>query len=162
MKKILIGSVVILSLIIACGTSNAQVSVSVNIGLQPEWGPVGFDYVEYYYIPQYEVYYYVPKREFVYLDGGKWIFASALPRRFGTVDLYTPYKVVINEPEPYKHFKEDQVKYASYKNAGRKQEVIRDSKDPKYVEARNKNKSNHGNVKEGAAPKEKAAGRRSL
>jgi hypothetical protein len=146
-----------MSLFLTHAISNAQVSVSVNIGIQPDWGPVGFDYVEYYYIPQYEVYYYVPKHQFIYLEGSRWIFATALPPRFGTIDLYSPYKVVINEPKPWLHFKEHQAKYATYKGGGQKQEAIRDSKDPKYVEARNKNKSNQKNVKEQAAPKEKAA-----
>jgi len=136
MRKVLFSSAIILSLVVNFGTLNAQVSVSINIGLQPEWGPVGYDYVDYYYMPQYEVYYYVPERKFVYLDGGRWIFVSALPRRYGTVNLFSAYKVVINEPKAYMHFNDHKVKYAKYKGGGEKQIVIRDSKDPKYTEAR--------------------------
>ena len=142
MKNSFIKSAITLVLIFCFARSFAQVSVNVNIGLQPDWGPVGYDYVEYYYIPQYEVYYYVPKREFVYLEGDHWIFASALPARFGRVDLYSPYKVVINEPKPYLHFKEHEVKYAKYKGGGERQEIIRDSKDPKYSESRKKEGNN--------------------
>jgi len=148
MKNILFSGAFILVLVFTFGTSGAQVSVSVNIGLQPVWGPVGYDYVDYYYMPQYEAYYYVPERKFVYLDGGRWIFATALPPRFGTVDLYSTYKVVINEPKAYMHFNDDKVKYAKYKGGGERQVVIRDSKDPKYAEARNH--PDHGNDK--AAP----------
>jgi len=68
MKKILIGSIMLLMIAATAETSNAQVSVSVNIGCN-RIGDVGFDYVEYYYIPEYEVYYYVPNRQFVYFDG---------------------------------------------------------------------------------------------
>jgi len=136
MKKLLINSIILLIMIATASTSNAQVSVSVNIGLQPDWGPVGYDYVEYYYIPEYEIYYYVPKHQFVYFDGGQWIFVSTLPPRYKTVNLYTTYKVVVNEPKAYVHFDQDKVKYAKYKGSSEKQVVIRDSKDPKYKEAR--------------------------
>ena len=144
MRKILFSSAIILSFVFTFATSNAQISVNVNIGVQPEWGPVGYDYVDYYYMPQYEVYYYVPERKFVYLDGGRWIFATALPPRFGTVNLFSTYKVVVNEPKAYLHFKEHKVKYATYKGDGGKQVVIRDSKDPKYVQARNHQDHDNG------------------
>ena len=94
-------------------TSKAQ--VSVNIGLQPDWGPVGYDRVDYYYLPDIETYYYVPKKQYIYLDGGRWVFRSALPGRWGGYNLYNGYKVVINEPRPYLHFDNHKVKYAKYK-----------------------------------------------
>ncbi len=146
MKKIVFSSAIILSLVFTYGTSSAQVSLSVNIGLQPEWGPVGYDYVDYYYFPQYEAYYFVPKRQFVYLNNGRWLFANSLPRRYGTVNLFSSYKVVINEPNAYKHHNDHKVKYVKYKGGGEKQEIIRDSKDAKYVKAREAQK--RGNAKE--------------
>lgn len=112
--------------------SHAQVHVSVNIGSQPLWGPTGYDVVEYYYLPDLQTYYYVPSRQFIYLNGGNWVFARSLPARYRGYDLYSGYKVVINEPKPYLHFDKHKVKYASYKGAKGKQVVIRDSKDPKY------------------------------
>lgn len=129
---------------------NAQ--VTVNISAQPVWGPVGYSYVEYYYMPQYEVYYSVPKAQFVYLDGGNWIFASALPPRFGTVNVYNTYKVVINQRTPYLSHNSYKVKYAKYKGGGYKQVVIRDSKEPKYYVV--KGHPNYGQAKKDApAPK---------
>lgn len=133
---------------------NAQVSVSVNISSQPLWGPVGYSHVEYYYLPQYEVYYSVPRAQFVYLDGGNWIFASALPPRFGTVNVYNTYKVVINQPTPYLYYKTHKVKYAKYKGGSYKQAVIRDSKEPKYYVV--KGHPNYGQAKK-AAPAPKAS-----
>lgn len=130
----------------------AQVSVQVNIGLQPVWGPVGYDYVEYYYLPDYEVYYHVPTARFVYFDAGNWMFAAALPPRFGTINYYNCYKVVINQPQAYLLFKTHKVKYATYKGGGHKQVVIRDSRDSKYYVV--KGHPNHGQGKKNvvAAP----------
>ena len=113
-------------------SSKAQVNVSINIGSQPLWGPVGYDAVEYYYLPDVQAYYYVPRHQFIYLSGGNWVFASNLPAAYRSYDLYSGYKVVINEPKPYLHFATHKVKYAKYKGWKGKQGVIRDSRDPKY------------------------------
>lgn len=113
-------------------TSKAQVNVNVNIGAQPLWGPTGYDVVEYYYLPDLQMYYYVPSQQFVYLSGGKWRFTTSLPARYRSYDLYSSYKVVINEPKPYRHFTTHKVKYGKYKGVKGKQVIIRDSKDPKY------------------------------
>ena len=71
----------ILFTLIAAGSfigkpASAQVNVNINIGAQPVWGPVGYDYVEYYYMPGIESYYYVPTRQFIYLTNGRWIFSK--------------------------------------------------------------------------------------
>ena len=59
MKKIFImASMVLASAYL--NSSNAQISLSVNIGAQPSWDPTGYDHVEYYYIPDIQCYYYVP------------------------------------------------------------------------------------------------------
>jgi hypothetical protein len=102
MKKILM-MLSISILLFGFISSNAQVrmNVNVNIGQQPAWGPRGYDYVEYYYLPEVDAYYYVPAREFVYLDHGRWISASSLPYTYRDYDLYRGYKVVVNEPKPY-------------------------------------------------------------
>jgi hypothetical protein len=113
-------------------SSKAQVSVSVNIGAQPQWGPAGYASVDYYYLPDIECYYYVPRRQFVYMSGPNWVFSYDLPSRYRGYDLYGGYKVVINEPKPYLQFATHKVKYGNYKGAKGKQVVIRDSKDPKY------------------------------
>jgi hypothetical protein len=112
--------------------SKAQVNVNVNIGAQPLWGPAGYDVVDYYYLPDLQMYYYVPSHQFIYLNGSNWVFVRNLPARYRGYDLYSGYKVVINEPKPYLHFDAHKVKYANYKGAKGKQVIIRDSKDPKY------------------------------
>lgn len=127
MKKILLlGTLVIGSCLFK--TASAQVSVSVNIGTQPAWGPYGYDYAEYYYMPDIEAYYWVPRRQFVYLNGGNWVFSSSLPGRCNNYDLYSGYKVVINEPNPWMRFNDHRVRYSPYCHRN-DQIVIRDRRD---------------------------------
>jgi hypothetical protein len=128
-------------------SSKAQVNVSVNIGMQPLWGPVGYDVVEYYYLPDVQAYYYVPRRQFVYLSGGNWVFGYNLPVAYRSYDLYSGYKVVINEPRPYLHFASHKVKYAKYKGWKGKQGAIRDSRDPKYYVVKGHPGHGGGNAK---------------
>src|SRR5687768_8792210 len=143
MKK----AILILLVIAGCLTqrsATAQVSVNVNIGAQPVWGPVGYNYVEYYYIPDIEAYYYVPSRRFIYLNNGSWIFASSLPYRYRGYDIYSGYKVVINEPRPYLHYRTHKVKYAKYKGNNGRQGIIKNSNEPKYYVVKGHPKYNGG------------------
>ena len=69
MKKwILIGLIGILGWVTDANQSSAQVRINVNIGAQPLWGPIGYQHVDYYYLPDIESYYYVPTRQFIYLS----------------------------------------------------------------------------------------------
>ncbi len=36
------------------GSVKAQVAVTVNLGLAPMWGPVGYSSARYYYLPDVE------------------------------------------------------------------------------------------------------------
>jgi len=112
--------------------TDAQVSVNINIGAQPLWGPIGYDYVDYYYLPDIEVYYYVPRRQYIYMSNGHWVFMTTLPARYRSYDLYRGYKVVINEPRPWLHLQAHKVKYAKFKGNNGRQGVIVNSHDPKY------------------------------
>lgn len=103
-----------------------QVSVNININTQPDWAPIDYDYVEYYYIPNLEIYYNVKYQKYIYFDNGKWIWVRALPARYAYYNFYTGYKVVINESQPYLHFKTHKVKYAKYKNHYGKQKPRKD------------------------------------
>src|SRR5512147_2960422 len=115
MKKIILVLALAVGFIIISKPASAQISVNINIGAQPAWGPVGYDYVEYYYLPDIEVYYYVPRHQYVYLSNGRWIFSASLPYRYRSYDLYRGYKVVINEPRPYMHFQTHRAEYARYR-----------------------------------------------
>jgi hypothetical protein len=132
MKKIFILSAILLSVV--CYKAEAQVSVHINIGRQPVWGPPGYDYVNYYYLPDYDVYYDVPRGLFVYFDLGRWNFGPSLPPRYGHYDLYHSYKVVINDRDPWLRHNYYRSHYEGYR--GRHQPVIRDSHDERYFAGR--------------------------
>ncbi len=112
------------------GTACAQ-HLSINIGVQPVWGPVGYDHVEYYYLPDIDAYYYVPQHQFIYLEGGQWRRSENLPGRYGKFDLYNSHKVVVNERTPYRHSQVYRDKYGSFKGA-HDQQPIRDSHETRY------------------------------
>ena len=136
--------------------TNAQVKVNVNIGVpvprvnidvQPLWGPVSYDHVDYYYMPEYDIYYNAPRAQFVYRKGNKWIYVNSLPNEYRNVNLYSTYKVVINDPNPYNKHDYYSKKYKGYKKHHSKQGSIRDSEDSKYKNNNKDVKSNNGNMK---------------
>lgn len=110
LKLIVIGIVVLLT-----GVAKAQVSVNINIGSPPQWGPVGYTEVRYYYLPDVEAYYDIQSSMFIYYGGGVWIHRSTLPEQYRAYDLYGGYKVVMTDyrgEEPYTNFHEYKRKYA--------------------------------------------------
>lgn len=92
-------------------TANAQVSLNINIGAQPNWGPRGYDYVEYYYMPDIRTYYHVPSRRYVYYEGNRWVHRTSLPRAYRGYNLHKGRKVVINEARPYLRHNVYQTRY---------------------------------------------------
>lgn len=118
----------ILLVLLIGGLASAQkadAQVNINLGLQPAWGPTGYQYVDYYYMPDIETYYYVPSKQFIYLNNGKWVYSAGLPSRYRTYNLYNGYKVVVNEPKPYLQHATYKVKYAKFKGANGKQKSIK-------------------------------------
>lgn len=91
-KLITIGIVIFLS-----NTAKAQVSINVNIGSPPLWGPVEHNDVQYYYLPDVEAYYDVPSAMFIFYEGGIWIHRAHLPHRYRHYDLYNGYKVILTD-----------------------------------------------------------------
>ena len=101
-------------------TLNAQTSISINFNLesQPVWGPTGYDYVEYYYLPDIDIYYDVSQSRYYFYDSSKqgWRYSSNLPSRYRNYDLYNSYKVVVNEKKPWRNHNSYKSKYSAYKN----------------------------------------------
>ena len=94
--------------------TQAQVSINVNIGTPPAWGPAGYSQMEYYYLPDIEAYYDVRASQFIYFGGGKWVRTTYLPRQYRNYDLYGGYKVVLTDYHgrtPYTYFDRHRVKY---------------------------------------------------
>ncbi|PST82855.1 hypothetical protein C7T94_09460 [Pedobacter yulinensis] len=137
MKKFI---VFILFSVAAVAGTKAQVNVNINIGSQPVWGPAGYDYAEYYYLPDIESYYDVPRRQFVYLSNGRWIFSAGLPPAYRGYDLYSGYKVVLNSPRPYRYFSDHRMAYSKYKGY-RGQAVIKNKGKVKYYAPRGQSKN---------------------
>ncbi len=129
MKKIVLSMLFASASLAIVNTSKAQVGVNINIGTQPEWGPTGYDYAEYYYLPDIESYYYVPKHQFVYYSGNRWVFSSALPPTYANYNLYSGYKVVVNKHNAYRYFNDDRVRYVRYKNYNDRQVIIKNKHD---------------------------------
>lgn len=137
MKKIIIVLSILLSgFIVQPAAAQIRVSLNFNVNTQPVWGPVGYDHVEYYYLPDIDAYYYVPGRQYVYQQRGRWIFSTSLPPMYRNYDLYNGYKVVINEPRPYLNAAVYRTRYSNYKG-NNSQEMIRNSRDSKYFENKN-------------------------
>jgi hypothetical protein len=132
MKKLFFALSVMMVSFTSVNNASAQINLSVNIGSQPLWGPTGYDHVEYYYLPDVDAYYYVPSGQYVYLQGNRWVWTSSLPSQYRNFDLYNAYKVVMNNRRPYLLHDQHLKTYKNYKNNGRKQTIIRDSRDSKY------------------------------
>ena len=146
MKKMILCAVITLSTVsFQQAAAQARVNVNVNIGSQPDWGPAGYDYVDYYYMPDIETYYYVPTRQFIYLSGGNWVFAYGLPPAYRSYNLYNGYKVVVNQPRAYQYYSTHKVKYAKYKGY-RGQGYIKNNKG-KYKSYGNNGHRGHGKSK---------------
>lgn len=109
---------------ITVNSLHAQVSVNVNIGTPPAWGPVGYTDVRYYYLPDLEMYYDINASSYIYISNGNWIRARSLPRAYRNYDLYNEYKVVLNDyrgDRPYDNYKTHKVKYGKgYKGKSQK------------------------------------------
>jgi hypothetical protein len=126
------------------GSIHAQVSVSVNIGSPPPWGPAGYAEVEYYYLPDVQAYYDIRASRFIYFGSGRWVRSRYLPRQYRNYDLYSGYKVVLTDyhgDRPYIHYKNHKVKYfKGYK--GKPQRTIGQKHDNR---GDYDNRGDHGN-----------------
>ncbi len=135
LKLIAAGFILFLS-----SNSQAQVSVNVNIGTAPSWGPSGYTNVDYYYIPDIESYYDIRLSQFIYFNNGEWVHSRKLPKYYTNYDLYHGYKVVLTDYHgraPYKYFKNHKVKYyKGYK--GKPQKMIGYKNDDHYENQKDK------------------------
>ena len=145
--KLIIAGIILLA---SANTMQAQVSVNVNIGSPPAWGPAGYSAVDYYYLPDIQAYYDLRATQFIYFGGGKWIRSRNLPHQYRNYNLYNGYKVVLNDyhgSRPYSNFKTHKAKYyKGYK--GKPQKSIgssRSNNNKVYKSSGNKGNGNNGN-----------------
>lgn len=147
MKKLVLFAAVLMVSLFSINNAKAQVSLNINIGAQPVWGPTGYDHVDYYYFPDIDAYYNVPSAQYIYSNGGRWVWGSSLPAQYRNFDLYRAYKVVINEPKPYLRNNIYVTRYSKYKNYGGHQTIIRDSRETKYYVVKGHPKHNQRPIK---------------
>ncbi len=125
----------------------AQVSVNVQIGSQPSWGPSGYSNVNYYYLPDVQSYYDIRASQFIFFSKGKWYKSSHLPIQYRNYDLYNGYKVVLTNYKgnrPYAYFNDHKVKYfKGYKGKPQKSISHRDNDHHKSKENKNRGKGNN-------------------
>ncbi|WP_426485466.1 hypothetical protein [Flavobacterium sp. 2] len=132
--------------------AQAQVSVNVNIGTPPNWGPVGYDNSRYYYLPDIDVYYDINQSVFISDNNGRWVRAKRLPDRYRNYDLYSGYKVVLNDyrgDAPYTYHSKHRAEYPKgyhgkpQKNRGEKPEKHNNGKHKGNDKHSNKNHDHH-------------------
>jgi len=149
MKKVFLAAAMLFScFLVKSASAQVHVSFGVNIGSQPEWGPVGYDHADYYYMPDIGVYYDVPAHQYIYQSDGVWVRRGYLPPRWQNYDLYHGYKVVVNEPRPWRRDGDFRARYAGYRDR-HDQVIIRDSHDDRYRNHWHDNGRHEGQRKHG-------------
>lgn len=145
MKKLVFASVLFVSVFFAQG----QVSINVNIGTPPNWGPQGYDDSRYYYLPDIDIYYDVVKSQYISDNNGKWVRESKLPSRYRNYDFYSGYKVVLTDYKgdtPYSYHTKHRTNYP--KGYQGKPQKNRGSKpEKKYSDNQQKSKRENSNSK---------------
>lgn len=139
MKKLLY-TIVFIGTVVFAQSSTAQISIQINIGSQPQWGPSGYDYARYYYLPAYDMYYDIQRGYYVYWDYNRWVQMPVLPARYANIDLYRTYKVVLNDTNPWLQHNNNRNRYYGYAS-NKKQVNIREYNN------RNNRYSNNGKGK---------------
>lgn len=144
--KVLIGLLFLTTLILK--DSQAQSKAANNISNQPVWGPIGYNYARFYYLPELDMYYDVNQRNYIYQENKQWIYINHLPNRFRNYDLFKGYKVVLNNDHPFQNNANHIIKYKSYKN-NHQQAAIIYSNDKKYHVIKGHPRNNDTNGKNG-------------
>ncbi|MFA9188231.1 hypothetical protein AAGV33_09180 [Flavobacterium sp. FBOR7N2.3] len=118
-------------ILFAASTSQAQVSVNVNIGrpvvVRPAWVPRQHVNVDFYYLPEIQTYYDVNSSLYVYLDNGNWCRTRYLPVRYRGYDLHHARRIELrgyHGSRPYSYYNNHKVKY--YNNSHHNRRYVED------------------------------------
>src|SRR3970040_1457325 len=134
LKRIAVGIILLVS-----STTQAQVSVSLNIGTAPSWGPSGYAEAEYYYLPDVQAYFDIRASQFIYFGSGRWVRSRYLPRQYRNYDLNSGYKVVLNDyhgNRPYSNYHNDRVRYYKGYRGGNHRVIGQRYDDRRYSQKR--------------------------
>jgi hypothetical protein len=98
--------------------SEAQVRFSIQIGA-PVYRQSWCDYDDdYYYMPDYDVYYNVRRSMYVYPEGGTWVYAPALPARYGGCSYTSARYFRIHDRAPFNRHDFYRERYRVANNGG--------------------------------------------
>ncbi len=103
-------------ILLVSSTSNAQISINLNIGNTPApryHNNVNLA-VSYYYLPDIETYFDARANVYVYLERGNWTRSRNLPYRYRDYDARNCYRVALNDyhgNRPYNNFYNDRSRY---------------------------------------------------
>ena len=121
----------------ALNAQSISINVHVNLDRQPAWGPSGYDFAAFYYFPAINVYYDVNKELFYYLNRRKWVASYYLPAHYHKYNLYTLYKVVLNEhARPWIYNRVHARTYSQFKRVKEQQSIFH-MNDHRYYRAKN-------------------------
>lgn len=106
----------------AAATSQAQVSINLNIGtpavvVRPAWVPQNHVNVDFYYIPEIQSYYDVSAGLYVYLDNGNWCRTRYVPVRYRNYNLNHAHRIELrgyHGSRPYTYFNNHNVRYDNH------------------------------------------------
>lgn len=152
----------VLGMILAfAGSAQSQISINLNIGTRPDWGPRGYEHARYYYLPDVEAYYDINTTMFIYLSGNQWIHRNYLPARYKNYDLHKGRKVVMTNyhgDKPYFNHKAYKVKYGHANQKAQQRKVVSrkvENGNKKAVVNRNNQNSGKNNQKKNQGKKGK-------
>lgn len=130
-------------ILLVSSQSNAQLSISLNLGSPAVCKDSRAQVVDYYYLPDIQSYYDVRANQYVYLERGNWIRSRTLPHYYRNYDARNGYKVALNAyhgNQPYSNFHNDRTRYyVGYRGENQKQVVNRNDNHEEYNRNKSKN-----------------------
>ena len=104
-------------------TSNAQLSINVNLGT-PIQRVAPVVVTDYYYMPDIQTYFDVRSNQYIYQERGNWRRTAYLPKQYRNYNTRTGYRVAMNDyhgNQPYRNFEQDRTRYyVGYKGQPKK------------------------------------------
>jgi hypothetical protein len=151
-------------ILLVSSTSNAQLSINLNIGTAPVYQNSANVAVDYYYMPDIESYYDVRANQYIYLERGNWIRSRNLPNQYSRYNVNNGYKVALNDyhgNRPYTNYNNDKTRYyvgyrgenqrtVQYQNDNRidyNKKEVKNSKNNRYASNSNQNQKDKNDNK---------------
>ncbi|EIA08348.1 hypothetical protein [Flavobacterium frigoris] len=142
LKLIAVGIILLVS-----STSNAQLSISLNIGTAPVYHNSANVTVGYYYMPDIQSYYDVRANQYIYLERGNWKRSRTLPNQYRRYDINNGYKVALNDyrgNRPYTNYNNDKTRYyVGYRGENQRTVQYQNDKRAHYNKKELKNSKNN-------------------